>query len=213
MPVTICAAMRSAVAAEQLRDVGEQARPQRPPARSCGCPPDSPRSSRSQADEGRRAARPATSRPTISSWSSGRYVHLSRSSCRLQLCLNRCLSNAKAPPSRDGGASMLRGTTLVPADSCSGPALSRVSRQLVGRCNGRFPSPAIRRGGSPARLRSEFGPALPASHRRRLSECAALLLSVAASTLLFVGLSRLRLVELRGIEPLTSTLPVWRSPS
>ena len=49
-------------------------------------------------------------------------------------------ANAKAPPSRDGGAIILRGTTLIPADFVAqGPSLEPPGGQLSVRYNGRFP--------------------------------------------------------------------------
>jgi hypothetical protein len=78
------------------------------------------------------------------------------------------------------------------------------------RGNGRSPSPATwdLTGEARERVRASFA----GSHLPPALCFAALLLSVAASDdmrLSFVSV----LVELRGLEPLTSTLPVSRSPN
>src|SRR2546422_8818029 len=70
--------------------------------------------------------------------------------------------NQSAPPSRDGGALQLRGTTLIPRQShgAASPLRPHIIGTLWGRCNGCLPVAGYHsRDGqdSPARLWSEFG--------------------------------------------------------
>jgi hypothetical protein len=124
---------------------------------------------------------------------------------------------------------MLRGTTLIPFGKKEGSVFP-TRATLWGRCNGRLPVIGYSASGgltgeARERVRAYRLPAHTTAgfllRGSKASATVALLLSFAASGcqeganswLLAPDSYVLHLVELRGLEPLTSTLPVSRSPN